>query len=83
MELKKLHMGTVVFGFDAMDEVASLLASTFQEGETGRKSSTTTGLVRTRRDMSGRIRDAVVALATCHNVRTRSDQVRTQETDVR
>lgn len=31
MELKKLHMGTVVFGWDSMDEVAHQLASTFQE----------------------------------------------------
>lgn len=28
MELKKLHMGTLVFGWDSMDEVATLLAST-------------------------------------------------------
>lgn len=68
MELKKLHMGTVVFGFDAMDEVATLLASTFEQTDGRRKSSMPTGLARTRRDMSGRIRDAVAALATCHNV---------------
>ena len=35
MELKKLHMGTAVFGFDSMDEVAHLLASTFGNDETG------------------------------------------------
>ena len=31
MELKKLHMGTIVFGWDAMDEVDHLLAQTFGE----------------------------------------------------
>jgi phospholipid-translocating ATPase len=88
MELKKLHMGTVVFGFDSMDEVAHLLASTPEEDDlmsefcqgvlareadfkgpnARRKSSMPTGLARTRRDMSSRVKDAVLALATCHNV---------------
>lgn len=91
MELKKLHMGTIVFGYDAMDEVAHLLSSAYQQEDpsspasksktTGlviadpttapinrRKSSMGTGVGRTRRDMSGRVREAVVALATCHNV---------------
>jgi phospholipid-translocating ATPase len=31
MELKKLHMGTIVFGWEAMDEVNHLLAQTFGE----------------------------------------------------
>lgn len=29
MELKKLHMGTVVFGWDSMDEVGVLLSTSF------------------------------------------------------
>lgn len=29
MEMKKLHMGTVVFGWDSMDEVALLLTQSF------------------------------------------------------
>lgn len=33
MELKKLHMGTMVFGFDAMDEVSHLLSMVFGEGD--------------------------------------------------
>ena len=32
MELKKLHLGTVVFGWDSMDEVAHLLRQTFMDG---------------------------------------------------
>ena len=31
MELKKLHMGTLVFGWDSMDEVANLLVQTLGE----------------------------------------------------
>ena len=30
MEMKKLHMGTVAFGWDSMDEVGHLLAQTFR-----------------------------------------------------
>ena len=33
MELKKLHMGTIVFGWEAMDEVSHLLAQTFGDGD--------------------------------------------------
>lgn len=87
MEMKKLHLGTVAFGWDSMDEVAHLLASTLSDGEmsstscclfefelkhrsapTRRKSSLAIGIPRGRRDMSSRVRDAVMALATCHSV---------------
>ncbi|KAK4684635.1 phospholipid-translocating ATPase, partial [Tremellales sp. Uapishka_1] len=70
MEMKKLHMGTVAFGWDSMDEVAHLLASVLSENDENgrRKSSMAMGATRGRRDMSGRVRDAVMALATCHNV---------------
>lgn len=69
MELKKLHMGTVVFGFDSMDEVASILVNAFsEEGSGKRQNSIVGGMQRNRRDMTGRVRDAVLALATCHNV---------------
>jgi phospholipid-translocating ATPase len=70
MELKKLHMGTVVFAYDSMDEVAALLAAeqddkvALAEGRT----PASAGGMRSRRDMGSRVRDAVLALATCHNV---------------
>lgn len=73
MELKKLHMGTVVFAYDSMDEVAALLAAeqddkaALAEGRT----PTSAGGMRSRRDMGSRVRDAVLALATCHNVSLR------------
>ncbi|CAD6573573.1 MAG: Putative aminophospholipid-translocase [Tremellales sp. Tagirdzhanova-0007] len=74
MELKKLHMGTLVFGWDSMDEVAHMLGQALGTSESPsvmnvrRKSSMMTGTHRGRRDMSSRVRDAVFALATCHNV---------------
>ncbi|EDR01002.1 aminophospholipid-transporting P-type ATPase [Laccaria bicolor S238N-H82] len=59
MEMKKLHMGTMSYGSDSMDEVAH------QQGSlsTGAQMAT-----RGRRDMSSRVRDVVLSLALCHNV---------------
>ncbi|VDB92250.1 unnamed protein product [Peniophora sp. CBMAI 1063] len=77
MEMKKLHMGTMAFGSDAMDEVSERLAAAFQSlsPHTRQQSVTsptkqgfgTAGAGR-RRDMSARVRDVVLALALCHNV---------------
>ncbi|EJT48956.1 phospholipid-transporting ATPase [Trichosporon asahii var. asahii CBS 2479] len=69
MELKKLHMGTVVFAWDSMDEVAHLLSQAFGEDFNRKQSSVGPGAgPRGRRDISVRVKDAVMALATCHNV---------------
>lgn len=92
MEMKKLHMGTMSYGFDSMDEVAHQLAVAFGgSAEQGphltldkpfhnfdissghnKSGSTVTGVqlaARGRRDMSARVRDVVLSLALCHNVR--------------
>jgi phospholipid-translocating ATPase len=70
MEMKKLHMGTMSFGSDTMDEVVHQLDTAF--GAThARQGSLSTGVqlaTRGRRDMSARIRDVVLSLALCHNV---------------
>ncbi|KAF7315289.1 Phospholipid-transporting ATPase [Mycena indigotica] len=72
MEMKKLHMGTMSYGFDSMDEVAHQLAISFGADQSHRKtSSLATGAQlasRGRRDMSSRVRDVVLSLALCHNV---------------
>ncbi|KAG0706236.1 hypothetical protein DFH29DRAFT_189735 [Suillus ampliporus] len=72
MEMKKLHMGTMSYGFDSMDEVAHQLASAFgAEQAHARSNSIATGAqlaMRGRRDMSSRLRDVVLSLALCHNV---------------
>ncbi|KAI8888423.1 phospholipid-translocating P-type ATPase [Backusella circina FSU 941] len=59
MELKKLHMGTMSYTSDTMDEITTHLASAFG-------SQSLTG--KSRRNISSRIRDIVQALALCHNV---------------
>ncbi|KAI0354190.1 protein transporter [Trametes cingulata] len=74
MEMKKLHMGTVSYGYDSMDEVAHQLAMAFGSSSDqghGRQNSLQTGVqlaTRGRRDMSSRVHDVVLSLALCHNV---------------
>ncbi|KIM37884.1 hypothetical protein M413DRAFT_448154 [Hebeloma cylindrosporum] len=72
MEMKKLHMGTMSYGSDSMDEIAHQLALAFgATGENQRQGSVATGAqlaTRGRRDMSSRVRDVVLSLALCHNV---------------
>ncbi|KAG6820583.1 hypothetical protein H0H93_014810 [Arthromyces matolae] len=73
MEMKKLHMGTMSYGFDSMDEVAHQLEVAFGAIDNPhlRQASLSTGAqlaTRGRRDMSSRVRDVVLSLALCHNV---------------
>ncbi|KAF8548430.1 phospholipid-translocating P-type ATPase [Imleria badia] len=71
MEMKKLHMGTISYGYDSMDEVAHQLAMAFGAEQGARSGSIATGAqlaTRGRRDMSSRLRDVVLSLALCHNV---------------
>ncbi|KAI5476520.1 phospholipid-translocating ATPase, partial [Pseudohyphozyma bogoriensis] len=78
MELKKLHLGTMSYAVDSMDEVAHQLATALgvptpaEAKEAGRGPNTlATGVAlatRGRRDMSSRVKDIVLALALCHNV---------------
>jgi len=71
MELKKLHVGTVSYGTDSMDEVARLLI-----GDALPKSPLATPIStqRGRREISSRVKDAVYALAVCHNVTPTLDE---------
>ncbi|KAH9002856.1 phospholipid-translocating P-type ATPase [Lactarius deliciosus] len=72
MEMKKLHMGTMSFGYDAMDEVTHQLSTAFgADAAHARHGSLSTGIqlaTRGRRDISARVRDVVLSLALCHNV---------------
>lgn len=71
-------MGTMSYGADAMDEVAHQLALAFGGEQSGhhKQGSMSTGAqlaTRGRRDMSSRVRDVVLSLALCHNVRPSSN----------
>jgi phospholipid-translocating ATPase len=81
MELKKIHVGTVSYANEAMDEVTSYIRQGFSVAPPvdapsslvtpSSLSSTQTGLsttTRTRREIGSRVRDIILALALCHNV---------------
>ncbi|OJD12319.1 hypothetical protein AJ78_07067 [Emergomyces pasteurianus Ep9510] len=88
MELKKIHVGTVSYANEAMDEVASYIRqgfSTTSSTLTPHSSLVTpttingaqTGLAsttRTRREIGSRVRDIILALALCHNVTPTMDE---------
>ena len=77
MELRKVHVGTVSYGGDAMEEVSRYVKQAFALSE-GQSAGTLftpsagfnppTGATRTRREIGLRVRDLVLALALCHNV---------------
>ncbi|KAJ5475799.1 ATPaseP-typeK/Mg/Cd/Cu/Zn/Na/Ca/Na/H-transporter [Penicillium sp. IBT 31633x] len=76
MELKKIHVGTVSYANEAMDEVASFIRQGFAfSGNALTTPSTAFGTQaghatapRSRREIGSRVRDLILALALCHNV---------------
>ena len=83
MELKKIHVGTVSYANEAMEEVGSYIRQGFSVASTqdpnepvklitpssvSNASSSNTTTTRTRREIGSRVRDIVLALALCHNV---------------
>lgn len=80
MEMKKIHVGTVSYANDAMDEVSAYIKQGFlTSAESGSSTTLVTpssavtaaanvGATRTRREIGSRVRDVVLALALCHNV---------------
>lgn len=83
MELKKIHVGTVSYANEAMEEVTSYIrqgfsitaaSDVFQASSLVTPSSTYlmtsagASTTRTRREIGSRVRDLVLALALCHNV---------------
>ncbi|KAH7117621.1 phospholipid-translocating P-type ATPase-like protein [Dendryphion nanum] len=77
MEMKKIHVGTVSYANEAMDEVTSYVQQSFTTptGETPSLVTPSSAFIahstsatRTRREIGSRVRDVVLALALCHNV---------------
>ncbi|KAL9608183.1 MAG: hypothetical protein Q9167_006973 [Letrouitia subvulpina] len=89
MQLKKIHVGTVSYANEAMDEVASYIRQGFitrAPNNAIRSSSLVTpsssyhtiasgaSTTRTRREIGSRVCDLVLALALCHNVTPTSEE---------
>ncbi|KAK1149828.1 putative aminophospholipid-translocase [Aspergillus melleus] len=81
MELKKIHVGTVSYANDAMEEVASYVKQSFAGSSLttasaafGAQAGAAAAAPRTRREIGSRVRDIVLALALCHNVTPTMDE---------
>lgn len=88
MEMKKIHVGTVSYANEAMDEVVSYVRQGFHIQPTVDPASqkvlitpsstfaatANIGTTRTRREIGSRVRDVVLALALCHNVTPTTDE---------
>ncbi|RMZ86145.1 hypothetical protein DV737_g260, partial [Chaetothyriales sp. CBS 132003] len=80
MQLRKIHVGTVAYAADAMEEVATYVRQAF-----GASSSTpppppqSSFATKARRDVAARVRDLIVALALCHNVTPAKEEVNGKE----
>jgi phospholipid-translocating ATPase len=84
MDLKKVHVGTVSYANEAMDEVSTFVNQAF--GGLASEAPTTlitpssafhvpaASATRMRREIGTRVRDLVLALAICHNVTPTIDQ---------
>ncbi|KAM0434104.1 hypothetical protein ACHAPT_004049 [Fusarium lateritium] len=82
MEMKKIHVGTVSYANEAMDEVSTYVRQGFYIApstdhasnnmlitpSSTYSSTANIGTTRTRREIGTRVRDVVLALALCHNV---------------
>ena len=93
MDLKKIHVGTVSYANEAMDEVRTYIRQGFSTGVTNDAThtaslvtpsstyaSTSAGAstTRTRREIGSRVRDLVMALALCHNVTPSTEEYKGQ-----
>ncbi|KAJ3142877.1 putative aminophospholipid-translocase [Geranomyces variabilis] len=63
MELKRLHMGTMSYGGESMEDVREHLASAYSARQGAEQVR-----YKRARDIASRVRDIVQALALCHNV---------------
>lgn len=94
MDLKKIHVGTVSYANEAMDEVKMYVRQGFSNGASNdvlqtsslvtptsafQVSSGGSSSTRTRREISSRVRDLVLVLALCHNVTPSTEEVDGEE----
>ncbi|XP_074066363.1 putative phospholipid-transporting ATPase IIA isoform X2 [Macrotis lagotis] len=69
MVFKRLHLGTVAYGLDSMDEVQSHIFSIYtQQSQDPPTLKGPTLTTKVRKTMSSRVHEAVKAIALCHNV---------------
>uniref|UniRef100_A0A8C4NK30 Phospholipid-transporting ATPase n=1 Tax=Eptatretus burgeri TaxID=7764 RepID=A0A8C4NK30_EPTBU len=67
MVFKRLHLGTVSYGLDSMDEIQSHLFSSYTQAASGSQKGPGPA-PKVRRTVVSRVHEAVKAVALCHNV---------------
>uniref|UniRef100_A0A8C9WUL9 Phospholipid-transporting ATPase n=1 Tax=Sander lucioperca TaxID=283035 RepID=A0A8C9WUL9_SANLU len=68
MVFKRLHLGTVSYGTDTMDEIQNHIPSNGSTSGSTPSRKTQTSCPKVRKSVSSRIHEAVKAIALCHNV---------------
>ncbi|TMS18111.1 putative phospholipid-transporting ATPase IIB [Larimichthys crocea] len=78
MVFKRLHLGTVSYGTDTMDEIQSHIIQSYAQVPSQPSNGSTSGATpsrktqtsapKVRKSVSSRIHEAVKAIALCHNV---------------
>ncbi|RXM96164.1 putative phospholipid-transporting ATPase IIA [Acipenser ruthenus] len=68
MVFRRLHLGTVAYGMDSMDEVQSHVFSAYTQPSHDLPASRAPAATKVRKSISSRVHDAVKAIALCHNV---------------
>ncbi|XP_061110932.1 probable phospholipid-transporting ATPase IIB isoform X2 [Conger conger] len=67
MIFKRLHLGTVSYGTDTMDEIQSHIVQSYAQAS-GSSSKPQPAAPKVRRSVASRIHEAVKAISLCHNV---------------
>ncbi|XP_053705126.1 probable phospholipid-transporting ATPase IIA isoform X1 [Synchiropus splendidus] len=68
MVFRRLHLGTVAYGMDSMDEVQSHVFSAYTQPSHDLPTSRTPAATKVRKTISSRVHEAVKAIALVHNV---------------
>uniref|UniRef100_A0A674PKR5 Phospholipid-transporting ATPase n=1 Tax=Takifugu rubripes TaxID=31033 RepID=A0A674PKR5_TAKRU len=68
MVFRRLHLGTVAYGMDSMDEVQSHVFSAYTQPSHDLPASRTPAATKVRKTISSRVHEAVKAIALVHNV---------------
>uniref|UniRef100_A0A671NPM6 Phospholipid-transporting ATPase n=1 Tax=Sinocyclocheilus anshuiensis TaxID=1608454 RepID=A0A671NPM6_9TELE len=68
MVFRRLHLGTVAYGMDSMDEVQSHVFSAYTQPPQDLQASRAPGATKVRKTISSRVHEAVKAIALVHNV---------------
>uniref|UniRef100_A0A4W3IDJ1 Phospholipid-transporting ATPase n=1 Tax=Callorhinchus milii TaxID=7868 RepID=A0A4W3IDJ1_CALMI len=70
MVFKRLHLGTVSYGTDTMDEIQNHIIGSYAQyyESPALRSNNTTSAPKVRKSVHSRIHEAVKAIALCHNV---------------